>query len=106
MKGFVACSDKQNDGAERVGRVEQIKDSTAVYPTQVSADAGYCSEANIVAMEERKADPYLAIGRQKHGPASPIDEGDNQTGPRTQAMREKHKTGGGRDPLPPAPTGR
>jgi len=91
-------TDKQNDGAELVGLVEQIKDSTAVYPTQVSADAGYCSEANIVAMEERKVDPYIAIGRQKHGAASPIDEGDNKTGPRTQAMREKLKTGGFESP--------
>lgn len=44
--------------------VEQIKDLTGSYPTQVSADAGYCSEANIVALEERKVDPYIATGRQ------------------------------------------
>ena len=32
-------------------------------PTQLSADAGYCSDANLTAMEEREIDAYIAPGR-------------------------------------------
>ena len=35
-------------------------------PAQMSADAGYCSDANLAAMEEREIDPYIAPGRTKH----------------------------------------
>ena len=35
-------------------------------PTQLSADAGYCSDANLAAMEEREIDAYIAPGRAKH----------------------------------------
>jgi transposase len=94
----VGVTNKQNDGGELVGLVEQVKDLTGSYPAQVSADAGYCSEANIVALEERRVDPYIATGRQKHGTASPTDEADKKSGPRTQAMREKLKAGGFESP--------
>jgi len=74
-------TDEQEDrehGPDRRGDEipAHIKDLTGSYPAQVSADAGYCSEANIVAREERKIDPYIATGRQKHGTASPTDEAD------------------------------
>ena len=36
-------------------------------PTQLSADAGYCSDANLTAMEEREIDAYIAPG----GPSTP-----------------------------------
>ena len=35
-------------------------------PTQLSADAGYCCDANLTAMEEREIDAYIAPGRAKH----------------------------------------
>jgi IS5 family transposase len=60
----------------------------------VSADASYCSESNIEAMEEREVDPYIATGRQKHGSSSPTGGEDKKKGPRTQKMREKLREGG------------
>ena len=61
-------------------------------PEQVSADAGYCSDANLEAMESRKIDACIAAGRAKH----PTDgEGGNK---RVAAMREKIRAGGHRDP--------
>jgi transposase len=35
-------------------------------PRRVLADAGYCSEENLRALEAREIDAYLATGRQKH----------------------------------------
>ena len=61
-------------------------------PTQLSADAGYCSDANLAALEERKVDAYVAPGRAKH--ASAGEDG----GARIAAMREKIKAGGHASP--------
>jgi len=36
-------------------------------PEEVSADAGYCSQANIHALVRRRIAGYIATGRQKHG---------------------------------------
>ena len=57
-------------------------------PDQVSADAGYCSDANLEAMESRNIDAYIAPGRAKHAAQG---EGG---GARIAAMREKIKAGG------------
>ena len=35
-------------------------------PKVFTADAGYCSEANLEALEDRKIDAYVATGREKH----------------------------------------
>ena len=39
-------------------------------PDEVSADAGYCSAANLRTVERRRIDGYIATGRQKHGTRS------------------------------------
>ena len=59
-------------------------------PEQLSADSGYCSEANLSALEERKIDGYVAPGRAKH----PTRENGKTGGPLTQAMRKKIDDGG------------
>ena len=61
-------------------------------PTQLSADAGYCSDANLTAMEEREIDAYIAPGRAKHA-----GEGEGG-GVRVAAMRERIKAGGHSSP--------
>ena len=35
------------------------------YPAQASADAGYCSESNLEALETRDIDGYVATGRAR-----------------------------------------
>lgn len=78
-------------------------------PEQASADSGYCSEANLEAMEKRNIDAYVATGRAKHaaseeakdetagtasagGAASSAQETHAPT--RVEAMRQKIKSGG------------
>ncbi len=72
--------------------VDAVEAAMGRKPDQVSADAGYCSDANLEAMEERAIDAYIAPGRAKH----PTDgEGG---GKRVAAMREKIKAGGHETP--------
>jgi len=88
----------QNDGAELESMVDQIETNTGRRPEQLSADAGYCSEDNLAALEEREIDAYVATGRQKHGNASATGDGDKPLQPRAAAMREKLRAGGWESP--------
>ena len=48
--------------------------ATAVFgrkPGEVSADAGFCRESNLAALEARKIRGYLAPGRAAHGAPDP-----------------------------------
>jgi IS5 family transposase len=89
---------QQNDAAQLAPMLEQIEANTGAKPEQVSADAGYCSEENIAAVEEKKVDAYVATGRQKHGTPSATGDEDKRAGPRTTAMREKLRAGGWKSP--------
>lgn len=80
------------DSGQLVGMVDAIKDNTGQTPAQVSADSGYCSEANIQAMGDRKIDAFIATGRQKHGQAAA--DGGKSTTPKTEEMRARLREGG------------
>ena len=68
--------------------VDAVEANMGRKPDEISADAGYCSDANLAAMEERAIDAYIAPGRAKHAA-----EGESG-GARIAAMREKIKAGG------------
>ena len=61
-------------------------------PAQLSADAGYCSDANLAALERRDVDAYIAPGRAQYP-----GEGEGG-GARIAAMREKIRAGGHESP--------
>jgi transposase len=61
---------KQNDYGELEPMMDAIRENTGEYPKEASADAGYISEANVLALEKRGIKGYIATGRQKHGTAS------------------------------------
>jgi len=94
----VACcvTSKQNDHGELVPLVDVIKGQTGTYPTELSADAGYCSEANLEALEDRGVNAYIATGRQKHGQSSATSSEKPPQGALTKAMRAKLRRGGWR----------
>jgi transposase len=81
-----------SDQDQLVPLIDAIKDNLGRRPKQASADAGYCSEANLAALAERKVSAYLATGRAKH----PADAKRTITGPLTTAMRDKLKRAGWR----------
>ena len=72
--------------------IDGIKDNLGRKPKEASADAGYCSEANLAALVEREVSPYIATGRSKH--AGTVKRTIN--GPLTKAMRDKLKRAGWR----------
>ena len=83
---------KPNDQHQLTRMVDAVEANMGRKPEQVSADAGYCSEANLEALEKRGIDAYVATGRTKHPTAA---EGGSE---RVAAMREKIKAGGHESP--------
>jgi transposase len=81
-----------SDQDQLVPLIEAIHDNLGRKPKEASADAGYCSEANLAALAERAIGAYLAIGRAKH----PADGKRKIAGPLTMAMRDKLKRAGWR----------
>ena len=79
---------KQSDQHQLAPIADAIDAAFGRKPTQLSADAGYCSDANLAALEEREIDAYIAPGPAKRAGAG---EGG---GARIAAMRAKIKAGG------------
>ncbi len=81
-----------SDQDQLVPLVDGIKDNLGRKPREASADAGYCSEANLAALAERNVSAYLATGRAKR----PAEGRPNIAGTLVQAMRNKLKRAGSR----------
>jgi transposase len=76
-----------SDQDQLVPLIDGIEANLGRLPREASADAGYCSEANLAALAARDVRPYIATGRAKR-PA----EGERKiTGPLTKAMRDRLK---------------
>ena len=72
--------------------LDAIEANLGARPKEASADAGYCSEANLQALADRDVAGYVATGRAKHA----ADAKRGAGGPLTQAMRGKLKRAGWR----------
>ena len=83
---------QQSDQHHLAPIADAIEANLGQKPAQLSADAGYCSDANLAALEERSVDAYIAPGRAKHA-----GEGEGG-GARVAAMRAKIKAGGHASP--------
>jgi hypothetical protein len=57
-----------SDHDQRISLMDRIEDNLGRKPKQASADAGYLSEANLVALADRGISAYFATGRAKHPP--------------------------------------
>jgi transposase len=64
-------------------------------PTAFTADAGYCSERNLIALADRGIDAYVATGRERHHRGG-IDPHGRPRTPLRARMREKLQTEAGR----------
>jgi hypothetical protein len=54
-----------NDQGQLVPLIEAIENSLGRKPEQASPDSGYCSEANLDALQAHGVDGYVAPGRAK-----------------------------------------
>ena len=84
--------ESMSDQDQLVALVDGIKKNLGRKPKEASADAGYCSEANLGALADRGIGAYIATGRAKH----PAQAERKRGGPLTQAMRDKLKRAGRR----------
>jgi Transposase DDE domain len=87
--GLVASTSDQD---QLVKLIDGIKANLGRPPKQASADAGYCSEANLAALRKRRIAAYIATGRAKH----PGQDKRNLAGRLTKAMRLKLRRAGWR----------
>jgi len=72
--------------------LDAVSTNTEATPAEVSADSGYCSEANLVDLAGRGIRGYVATGRAKHP-----DGGEEQRrGPLASAMRQRLRRAGRR----------
>ena len=82
------------------GQFEPVVDAIETHlgrrPKEVSADAGYCSEANLEAAHTRGIKPYIATGRQKHGQAAAVGARGARAGGQVAAMAATLKRAGHR----------
>jgi transposase len=104
-----AVTQDANDKHQLVPMTDAIQTNLGRKPGQLSADSGYCSNANIEALETRGIDGYIAPGRTKDAAAGtaeasvaappagdcPAASPEPASAPtRVEAMREKIKAGG------------
>ena len=107
------------DSGQLVPMTDAVQTNLGRKPEQLSADAGYCSEANLEALETRGIDGYVATGRARDAvaghaedeaaAAAPVPEPVATSSPqaepkqpatlsRVEAMRAKIKAGGHASP--------
>ena len=73
-----------SDQGQLIALADGVETNLDRKPKEVSADAGYCSEANLEALASRGIGAYIATGRAKR----PDGENRGTGGPLTQAMRK------------------
>ena len=74
--------------------LDGIKANLGRNPGEVSADAGYCSDANLRTLKRRRIEAYIATGRQKHGSKSAITKKTSTPGSLIAKMSIKLKRAG------------
>ncbi len=65
-------TNSSSDQAQLVPLLNGIKANLGSNPEEASADAGYCSHANLLTLIRRRIQGYVATGRQKHGSKAAI----------------------------------
>ena len=62
-----AITQETNDKKQLLPMITAVTQQAGDMPTQVLADAGYCSEANLAAVADLPVDAYISTRKQKHG---------------------------------------
>ena len=62
-----AVTQETNDKQQLMPMVTAIEEQSGHRPTELLADAGYCSDDNLAAIEATPIDAYISTRKQKHG---------------------------------------
>ena len=85
-----------SDQAQLAPLLDGIRANLGRNPDEASADAGYCSAANLRTIKRRRIDGYVATGRQKHGTKSATAKKASNPGSLIARMSTKLKRAGHR----------
>src|SRR5580765_885645 len=83
-----------SDQAQLAPLLDGIRANLGTNPDEVSADAGYCSDANLGTIKRRRIEGYIATGRQKHGTKSATAKKASSPGSLIARMSTKLKRAG------------
>lgn len=89
-------SNAATDQAQLAPLVAAIRSNLGRNPAELSADAGYCSEASLRTLAKRRIDAYIATGRQRHGTAAAVAQRKPHSGSIVARMATKLKRAGRR----------
>jgi len=62
-----SVTQETNDKQQLLPMITTIAQQSGDTPTQLLADAGYCSDANVTAIADTTIDAYISTRKQKHG---------------------------------------
>jgi transposase len=62
-----AVTQETNDKKQLLPMITIIEEQSGATPTQLLADAGYCSDENFAAIADTSIDAYISTRKQKHG---------------------------------------
>jgi hypothetical protein len=62
-----AVTQETNDKRQLMPMISIIEEQSGITPTQLLADAGYCSDENLAAIAATPIDAYISTRKQKHG---------------------------------------
>ncbi len=62
-----AVTQETNDKKQLMPMVTMMEEQSGLTPTQLLADAGYCSDENLTAIADTPIDAYISTRKQKHG---------------------------------------
>ena len=62
-----AVTQETNDKKQLMPMIRTIEQQAGVTPTQLLADAGYCSDENLIAIADMTIDAYISTRKQTHG---------------------------------------
>jgi transposase len=63
----IGVSNQPSDAVHLLPMLERIQANTGQMPAVLTADAGYCSTANLEACEQNGIEAYISTSRQQHG---------------------------------------
>lgn len=87
-------TNSSSDQAQLAPLLDGIRANLGRNPDEVSADAGYCSDANLRTLERRRIEAYIATGRQQHGTKSATATKPSTPGSLIARMSTKLKRAG------------
>ena len=85
-----------SDQGQLAPLLDGIKANLGRNPDEASADAGYCSTANLRTLSRRRIKGYIATGRQKHGTTSATTKRPGKPGSLLARMSERLRRAGHR----------